>query len=96
MVRRAAAPRMEQARTRATAWVSVAVAHVGAERRSASTQCPVVTVRARAGRSPDAVAAGLTATAEAVAAALGLPAEDVWVHWEELPAGRVFAGGAVR
>ena len=38
----------------------------------------------------------LRAAAEATSAALGVPLEDVWVHWEELRPGRVFAGGGIR
>lgn len=77
-------------------WVPVGAAHVGVAARGPADQCPVVTIRARAGRSPEAVARGLEATARAVAAALDLPVEDVWVHWQDVPAGRVFAGGALR
>ena len=55
--------------------------------------CAFVTVRAR---DEARVAAGLAAVAGAVAAALEVPLQDVWVHWMDLPPGRVFAGGAGR
>lgn len=77
-------------------WVSAEAMHIGATRRSFDGHCPVVVVRARAGRHPHVVQLGLRAVAEAVAESLALPVEDVWVSWEELAPGRVFAGGGVR
>ena len=77
-------------------WVDVQTMHTGTERRSIESHCPVVIIRARAGRHGGVIQAGLRAAAEATSAALGLPLEDVWVHWEELRTGRVFAGGGIR
>ncbi len=77
-------------------WVTVAAMHTGATPRAFDGHCPVVVVRARAGRHPHVVQLGLRAVAEAVAESLGLPVADVWVSWEELAPGRVFAGGRVR
>lgn len=77
-------------------WTAVDACVNADERRAFEGHCPLVTIRARAWRPDEHVRAGLVATAEATAAALGVPAEDVWVHWVELPPGRVFAGGAVR
>lgn len=82
-----------------TVWVhvvpSVAMS-VGPEPRAFEGHCPQVVVRARSGRAGEVVQAGLRATAEAVADALSLPVEDVWVHWVDIKPGRVFAGGGVR
>lgn len=77
-------------------WVDARSMHTGAERRAFVGHCPVVIIRARAGRHGGVIQAGLRATAEATSAALGLPLEDIWVHWEELRPGRVFAGGGIR
>lgn len=77
-------------------WAPVEAATSGGERRAYAGHSPVVTVRARAWRSEEQVRRGLAAVAHAVGGALGLPVEDVWVHWLELPPGRVFAGGAFR
>lgn len=57
---------------------------------------PIVTIRARSWRTEEQVRAGLAAAAAAVADALGLAVADVWVHWLELPPGRVFSGGEIR
>ncbi|MBI3072664.1 MAG: hypothetical protein HYY84_11170 [Deltaproteobacteria bacterium] len=70
-------------------------AKVGADCRGWKGHCPVVVIRARV-RSDDAVQRGLEAVAHAVAGAFSLPIEDIWVHWVDLPPGRVFAGGAIR
>jgi phenylpyruvate tautomerase PptA (4-oxalocrotonate tautomerase family) len=77
-------------------WVDARAEHTGATVRAFEGHCPVVVVRARAGRHGGVIQAGLRAVAEATSGALGLPLEDVWVHWEELRPGRVFAGGGVR
>ncbi len=56
---------------------------------------PIVTVLANP--RPDAVVArGLEAVAAAVVRELGCPADKVWVHWVDLPPGRVFSAGQVR
>ncbi len=77
-------------------WIAADAAVSNNVRREFSGHNPLVTIRARAWRPDEHVRAGLVATAEATAYALGVPLEDVWVHWVELPPGRVFAGGAVR
>lgn len=77
-------------------WVGVEAMHTGATPRAFAGHCPLVVVRARAGRHPHVVQHGLRAVAEAVAESLGLPLADVWVSWEELVPGRVFAGGGIR
>ncbi len=82
-----------------TVWLHVVTSEVmavGPEARPFDGHCPQVVVRARAGRAGAAIQAGLRATAEAVAEALAVPLEDVWVHWVEIQPGRVFAGGGVR
>lgn len=77
-------------------WVDVRAMQVGTESRECRGHCPQVVIRARAGRHGGVLQAGLKATAEAVATALDVPLEDVWVHWVEMQPGRVFAGGGVR
>jgi hypothetical protein len=77
-------------------WVDVRAMQVGAEPRTWRGHCPQVVIRARAGRHGAVLQAGLKATAEAIATALDLPLDDVWVHWVEIQPGRVFAGGGVR
>ncbi len=80
-------------------WVyfcEVSAVSVGGERREFHGHSPVVTVRARAWRSEEQVRAGMQAVARSVSSSLGVPLEDVWVHWLELPPGRVFAGGEFR
>lgn len=56
---------------------------------------PIVTVLANP-RPDEAVSRGLHAVASAVASGLGIKRENVWVHWVDLPQGRVFGGGEVR
>jgi hypothetical protein len=50
---------------------------------------PIVTVLANP-RSEELVSKGLNAVAGAVAAGLDIKKENVWIHWIDLPAGRVF------
>lgn len=76
-------------------WQPVEAASVGPDRRPYAGHCPVVTIRARAWRPDAHVRSGMEAAAKAVSSALGLPLEDTWVHWLEIPAGRVFSGGQV-
>lgn len=77
-------------------WCAVEQAWVGGGLRGFRGHCPVVTVRAREGRPAQAKALALEAAAQAVAQALELPLEDVWVHWVDVPEGLVYAGGALR
>ena len=60
-----------------------------------STYHPVVTVLANP-RPEEEIRRGLRAVGEAVAAGIGVRVEQVWVHWVDLPPGRVLAGGEVR
>lgn len=76
-------------------WVEVGAVRLGQTAVAYAGHCPVVSIRARRGRSEEEIAAGLAAAARAVSGAMGVPIEDVWVHWEELDPGRVFAGGGV-
>lgn len=76
-------------------WEEVHVCRIGARRATFAGHCPVVTVRARTGRAASQIRAGLEAVARAISTSLGVPLDDVWVHWLELPEGRVFAGGRV-
>ncbi len=77
-------------------WHAVGAACSGGQLRSFADHSPVVTIRARAWRTDDQVKRGMAAAAAAVASSLGLPLEEVWVHWLELPPGRVYAGGGIR
>lgn len=77
-------------------WIDVHTMHTGTTPRAFAGHCPVVVIRARAGRHGGVIQAGLRAVAEATATTLDVPLEDIWVHWEELRPGRVFAGGGVR
>lgn len=77
-----------------TYWQEVRAVMMGT--RAASSfegHAPVVSILARRGRSEDQIAAALSATARAVSAALGVPLDDVWVHWVDVAPGRIFAGG---
>ncbi len=77
-------------------WCAAAAMHTGPQRRDFAGHCPVVIIRARRGRAPEQIAQGLAATAAAVATSLGLPLDDVWVHWQELDPAQVFAGGQLQ
>lgn len=74
-------------------WCPVRSVRQGDTFRYFRGHCPVVVIRAREGRSEQTIAKGLEATARVISDALGLPLEDVWVTWESVPPGRVFAGG---
>jgi phenylpyruvate tautomerase PptA (4-oxalocrotonate tautomerase family) len=56
---------------------------------------PVITVLANP-RPEELIKRGLQAVATAVAAGLELPLENIWIHWVDLPPGRVYADGKVR
>lgn len=60
-----------------------------------STHPPLVRVTAFEGRPADVIAQVLTATAEALAGALGLDPGNVFVRYEEATAGRLYTGGAI-
>jgi hypothetical protein len=72
-------------------WVGAGAIAVG----DRAEHVPHVLVHAREGRDDGTVAAGLTAVANAVAAALQVPVEDVFAVWTDVAPGRVFTGGAV-
>jgi phenylpyruvate tautomerase PptA (4-oxalocrotonate tautomerase family) len=77
-------------------WEEMAAVRQGTAERVFAGHCPVVTIRALTAPADDGASRGVEAVAHAVALGLGVPLEDVWVHWEELRRGRVFAGGALR
>lgn len=77
-------------------WIPISAQHTGRQPRAFRGHCPTVTVLAMPGRSLSQRQDGLAAVARAVSGALGLPIEDVWVHWQELEPGLVFAGGSLR
>jgi ligand-binding SRPBCC domain-containing protein len=75
-------------------FVSVDAVQQGEQALDFRGHCPVVIVRG-APRDPVIVAAALTLVATAVASALDVPMEDVWVQWVDAEPGYVFAGGEV-
>jgi phenylpyruvate tautomerase PptA (4-oxalocrotonate tautomerase family) len=60
-----------------------------------STHPPVVRVSGYQGKAPHLIEEILTTVAQALADGLGLESGNVFVRYEELAAGRVFAGGRV-
>jgi len=68
--------------------------HIGDQPAAPETQHPVVVIRSRP-RSDESIGAALGAAAQAVSHALGVPPEDVWVHWVEVRTGRGHVGGAL-
>jgi phenylpyruvate tautomerase PptA (4-oxalocrotonate tautomerase family) len=76
-------------------WEEVGAVRLGERTVGYDGHCPVVSIRSRQGRSEEQIASGLAAVAHAVSESMGVPLEDVWVHWKELAPGRVFAGGRV-
>lgn len=76
-------------------WVDAAAVRMGSRDAEYEGHCPVVVVRARVARTDEAVAAGMVALGEALSRELGLPYEDIWVHWVDVPSGRVLAGGTL-
>ena len=76
-------------------WQEVQEVMMGARATAFAGHCPVATVLAREGRDPDQISRSLRAVASAIAGSLGVPREDVWVHWLDIPSGRIYAGGGV-
>jgi hypothetical protein len=76
-------------------WIEVAAMHIGERPQAYEGHGPAIVIRSRPGRSTTAVAACLQSAAEAAAAALDLPLEDLWVCWENVAPGAVFTGGTV-
>jgi phenylpyruvate tautomerase PptA (4-oxalocrotonate tautomerase family) len=62
---------------------------------SRSNYHPVVTVLANP-RPEEAISRGLESIATAIASGLGLDPKNIWIHWVDLPHGRVYADGQVR
>jgi phenylpyruvate tautomerase PptA (4-oxalocrotonate tautomerase family) len=61
---------------------------------SQSDYHPVVTVLANP-RPEEAINRGLESIATAVADGLGLNRKHIWIHWTDLPHGRVYADGKI-
>ncbi len=59
------------------------------------THPPLVRIQAAGGRSPEEIARVLRVVGDAVAATMGIEPGNVFVHYEELGAGRVFTGGEI-
>jgi phenylpyruvate tautomerase PptA (4-oxalocrotonate tautomerase family) len=57
---------------------------------------PIVRIMAYEGRSPEVIARTVEGVGRTLAGCLGLDAANIFVWYEELRAGRVFTGGAVR
>jgi hypothetical protein len=68
---------------------------VDASEPGVETHPPLVRVQAFAGRSPETIERALRTVAGSVAAALGIPSDNVFVHYEELASGRVYSAGDV-
>lgn len=75
-----------------TYWQRVEFASFGGEPQTAENHVAVITILGRP-RPQEQVRAALEAAARAVSKTLALPLEDVWVRWDELDDGTVFAGG---
>lgn len=70
--------------------------HLGLRPARFASHCPVVVIRGMAGVPESAIQDALAGVGASIAAALDLPLTDVWVSWEELRPGRVFAGAAIQ
>ena len=75
-------------------FIPASAQHVGERPSTPDRQCPVVVIRGQS-RSDESIGAGLGAAAQAVSHGLGVPPEDVWVHWVEVAPGRAHVGGAL-
>jgi phenylpyruvate tautomerase PptA (4-oxalocrotonate tautomerase family) len=64
-----------------------------AMRLDASSHPPVVIIRAQAGRTREERTALVASVAAAVARGLGVPADNVWVHYQEMRSEDVWFGG---
>lgn len=78
-----------------TYWVDVSRHHVRDELRTDWPAIPAVIIHGRTGRTAAQIEAGMRAVAGAVGDALGLPVEDVWVRWDDMPLGHVLSNGVV-
>ncbi len=61
---------------------------------SQSDYHPIVTVLANP-RPEEAISRGLESIAIAVANGLGIGRKNIWIHWTDLPHGRVYADGKI-
>lgn len=75
-----------------TYWQRVEFASIGADPQMRENRVAMITILGRR-RPQEQVRAALEAAARAVSTTLALPIEDVWVRWDELGDGTVFAGG---
>lgn len=57
---------------------------------------PIARIMAYEGRSPEVISRTVEGVGRTLAGCLGLDAANVFVHYEEMKAGRVFTGGTVR
>ena len=73
-------------------WHGAAQGGVGGGPRGTRNRLPRVRILGRP-RPALGVRRALEGAARAASERLGLPLEDGWVHWQELPDGTVFAGG---
>lgn len=75
-----------------TYWQLVEFASIGADLQTTKNRVAMITILGRR-RPQEQVRAALEAAARAVSTTFALPIEDVWVRWDELSDGTVFAGG---
>jgi len=77
-------------------FLPVSAMHIGNRPARFNGHCPVVVVRAMHECPPARIRAALTALAGGVAAALDLPVDDIWIQWDQVQPGTVFAAGAIQ
>lgn len=59
----------------------------------AGTHPPIVVIKAQAGRSQEVRLAVCRSISMIVGEALGIPSQNVWIHWQEIQSADVFIGG---
>lgn len=57
------------------------------------THPPIVIIKAQPGRGPEVRLAVCRSVSMIVGEALGIPSQNVWIHWQEIQAADVFVGG---
>lgn len=57
------------------------------------THPPLVTIQAQSGRTPEQRLALCRSVSMIVGEALGIPSQNVWIHWQEMAPTDVFVGG---
>jgi hypothetical protein len=77
-------------------FLPVSAMHIGNRPVRFNGHCPVVVVRTMHESPPAQVRAALTALASGIAAAMDLPVDDIWIQWQQLQPGTVFAAGAIQ